>query len=82
MGYHKRKIKKGKYGKFSKIREEFEEFQDALEQNNKVMALVELSDLIGAIEKYVENKFPGISINDLIIMNRATKSAFTEGSRK
>jgi len=82
MGYHKRKIKKGKYGKASKIREEYQEFRDALEQKNKVMALVELSDLIGAIEKYLENKFPGISINDLLVMTRATKSAFRDGSRK
>lgn len=52
MGYHLRKIEKGELGKFSKVVEEFEEFLDALEQHNYIMALVELSDMYGAIEHY------------------------------
>lgn len=51
-GYHLKKIKKGVLGEFSKIQEEYEEFLDALEQENKIMALVELSDLYGAIQKF------------------------------
>lgn len=47
MGYHTRKIEKGVVGEASKIREEFEEFMDAVEQNNRVMELVELSDMVG-----------------------------------
>jgi hypothetical protein len=47
-GYHLKIIPKGKLGEFSKIEEEFLEFLEALEQDSFVMALVELSDLIGA----------------------------------
>jgi hypothetical protein len=81
MGYHKYKIAKGKVGEASKIREEFQEFQDANEQGNSVMELVELSDLIGAIELYTLNKY-NIDLNTLIIMTRATQSAFEEGERE
>jgi len=53
-GYHLREIKKGELGQFSKIEEEFEEFLDAIEQKNPIMALVELSDMMGAIEHYCQ----------------------------
>lgn len=79
MGYHKVKIEKGVLGEFSKIREEFLEAEDALEQDNKVMLLVELCDLIGAIEAYTESY--NISLDDLLKMKDATKSAFLDGSR-
>ena len=48
-GYHLRKIAKGSPGEASKIKEELEEFLDAVDQGVKIMALVELSDLYGAI---------------------------------
>jgi hypothetical protein len=80
MGYHLREIKKGTIGEASKIEEEFFEFKDAIEQDNKVMALVELCDLIGAIELYTVKNF-NISLNDLIIMKKATESAFMDGNR-
>lgn len=50
MGYHVKKIRRGELGHFSKIQEEFDELTDAYEQSNPVMELIELSDLIGAIE--------------------------------
>jgi hypothetical protein len=81
MGYHKREIKKGVLGYFSKIREEFEELEDALEQDNPVMALVELSDMVGAIEAYTM-KYHNIDIDQLLNMTRATQRAFKDGSRK
>lgn len=80
MGYHNKEIPKGKLGEFSKIREEFLEAEDAIEQNNSVMLLVELSDLIGAIESYCE-KNHNISLENLITMNNATKKAFNDGTR-
>lgn len=80
MGYHSKKIQKGDLGEASKIREEFEEFEDAVAQNNSVMALIELSDLLGAIDLYV-GKY-NMSLNDLIIMMNATRSAFLDGDRK
>ena len=79
MGYHNNQIPRGQFGEFSKIKEEFLEAEDALEQENKIMLLVELSDLIGAIEGYCLNNF-NISIEDLIKMKESTKRAFTDGT--
>jgi hypothetical protein len=81
MGYHVRKIKPGQIGEKSKIREELEEFLDALEQDNPVMALVELSDMVGAIEHYLEKYHPSISLQDLITMAKTTRGAFEDGTR-
>jgi len=81
MGYHTRKISRGTFGEPSKIREEFEEFEDAHFQGNTVMKLVELCDLIGAIEAYAVKKH-NITLEELIIMKNATKSAFEEGERE
>jgi len=80
MAYHLTEIPKGEFGEASKITEEYLEFIDAIEQNNHVMSLIELSDLIGAIEEY--SKKWNISLYDLIIMKNATKSAFEDGTRK
>lgn len=81
-GYHLTKIKKGKYGNISKIQEELDELKDAKEQGSSIMELVELSDLVGAIEGYLEENHPNTSLNDLIIMNKITKRAFGVGDRK
>jgi phosphoribosyl-ATP pyrophosphohydrolase len=80
MGYHKNKIEKGKLGEFSKIKEEFLEAQDAFEQDNKIMLLLELSDMLGAIEDFLKKY--NINIDDLIKMKNATQSAFKDGTRK
>lgn len=79
-GYHLQNIPKGKLGEFSKIKEEFLEAEDAFNQNNTVMVLLELSDLIGTIEAYAKKY--NISLNDLIIMKNATIRAFKSGKRK
>lgn len=81
MGYHKKEIGKGKYGDFSKIQEEFDELCDAREQQCSILELCELSDLLGAIEGYIENRFK-ITISDLKKFSDLTKEAFIEGSRK
>ena len=80
MGYHKKKIHKGIIGKFSKIKEEFEELTDAVDQNNNVLIICELTDMIGAIEEYIKKY--NLSINDLKDFSDLTKSAFKEGKRK
>lgn len=83
MGYHINKIEKGVMGDVSKIREEFEEFMDAVDQGEKIMQLIELSDLIGAIEAYTLKMTGGnITLNNLLSMKDLTKSAFEDGSRK
>lgn len=81
MGYHINKdINKGVYGKTSKIREELEELEDAEVQQNKILALVEMSDLYGALEAVVTEY--GYTMLDLKKMSDATKSAFIDGERK
>ena len=80
MGYHKAEIKKGKYGTMSKLIEEIEEYEDAINQNNIIMAQIELSDIYGALEKMAEKH--GRTMKDLQIMSDATKSAFKDGTRK
>lgn len=80
MGYHLRSIKKGILGEPSKIREELEELEDALEQNNKIMAGCEAADILGALEFFVEKEL-NLTLQDLIQMHIATKRAFDSGER-
>lgn len=83
MGYHQAEIQKGEYGFFSKIEEEFQELKDAHTQSNPVMELVEISDLLGAIQGYLEKKYLNvIKLEDLLKMTAATRSAFESGDRK
>lgn len=82
MSYHLNTIQKGEIGEVSKIQEELDELKDAIEQNCKLMALIELADLYGSIECYLESKFPNTTMNDLKIMSNITKRAFKSGTRK
>lgn len=79
-GYHIKAIGKGVLGERSKITEEYNEWQDSCEQGCKVMELVELSDLLGAIESYTKNHY-NISLDDLIKMKSITQRAFINGRR-
>lgn len=81
-GYHITKIEKGEVGESSKILEEVFELMDAEKQNCKIMAQVELSDLIGAIDLYLKKHYPDISLEDLIVMSKITQRAFINGHRK
>ena len=81
-GYHITKIPKGVLGESSKILEEVLELQDAELQNSRIMSLVELSDLHGAILKYLEKNFSDISMADLAKMSEITQRAFESGHRK
>lgn len=80
-GYHIRKIERGVLGEASKVREETEEFLDAVDQGVSIMALVELSDLIGAIDSYLAKHHPGVTMDDLKAMNAVTRRAFENGRR-
>jgi hypothetical protein len=81
MGYHKRDIIiKGVLGDTSKIKEELDELEEALEQDNKILALCELSDLYGAIEAVAERL--GVNMEDVRRMAAATKRSFQSGERK
>jgi len=81
-GYHKAKIKQGTFGEADKIMEECEEFMDAIGQHTDIMALTELSDMIGAMRGYLEKHHPSITIDDLCMMATATRRAFENGHRK
>ncbi len=80
-GYHLVNIPKGTYGELSKIKEEVSEIEDSVAQGCKIMELVELSDLYGAIEGYLGKYHPGTTMEDLRIMSTITKRAFRSGVR-
>lgn len=80
-GYHITPIEKGELGEISKIQEEVDELCDAHEQQSKIMELVELSDLVGAIRLYLGRHHPGTTLQDLIIMADITARAFANGRR-
>lgn len=82
-GYHVSSISKGVVGEFSKIAEEVAELEDAILQGNKCMALMECSDIVGAIDAYLQKQYNGcVSLEDLIVMTRLTQKVFIEGYRK
>jgi len=81
FGYHEVAIPKGVLGEFSKIEEEFRELGDAVNQQVKIMVLCELSDLIGAIELYLQNHHPDFTLEDLIRFSKMTQNAFKLGER-
>lgn len=80
-GYHVADIPQGQYGEASKIEEELHEFKDSLDQGCHIMALVELSDMIGAIEAWLDRYHPTITLDDLKEMSAITKRAFLSGHR-
>lgn len=80
MAYHVAEISRGEYGQPSKIREELEELEDAIQQKNKIMALVECADIYGALEAVAISM--GVTMDDLRTMSDVTKSAFVDGTRK
>lgn len=81
-GYHLSEPTRGEFGELSKVFEELEELIDADAQNAKLMVLQELSDVLGAIEGYLNKHHPSITLQDLIIMKDITKRAFESGARK
>lgn len=81
MSYHVQPIPTGEYGEISKIEEELLELKDAKNQGVKIMELCELSDLLGAIEGYLERHHPSMTLHDLIAMQKTTRRAFESGAR-
>lgn len=80
-GYHLVSIPRGELGEISKIREELDELDDAWCQGSKVMALVELSDLMGAMDAFLVRHFPGMTLDDLRCFSAITQRAFRNGTR-
>ncbi len=80
-GYHLREIPRGELGEGSKIQEEVSEFLDAAEQGSRVMELVELSDMLGATQAYLDRHHPGYTLDDLRTFSGITQRAFESGHR-
>lgn len=80
IGYHLENIPKGEYGDISKVKEEVYEFIDARHQNIRIMEMMELSDIYGALEA-VAIKY-NLTMDDLKSMSDCTKRAFISGGRK
>lgn len=85
MGYHTKPLPKGTVGEASGILEEVLEFMDAVSPDrgvrNPVLELCELSDTVGSIEAYLKRYFPGLTLQDLTEMARATRESFERGER-
>lgn len=79
-GYHFQQIPKGTVGHFSKIKEKLAELEDAIDQDCRIMAEVELADLYGAIEAFAKDHY-GLDMMDLQKMSDITKRAFRNGHR-
>lgn len=80
-GYHLREIPRGVVGEASKIVEEALEFADAIEQSVDLMAMIELSDLQGAISAYLAKHHPTFTLESLAKMSEVTQRAFRNGHR-
>lgn len=67
-GYHLKEIPKGEFGEFSKVLEENFEYEDAMNQGCFLMALLELSDLYGAVVELERvGKISEDELNDMVI---------------
>jgi phosphoribosyl-ATP pyrophosphohydrolase len=80
-GYHVRSIEPGVLGEPSKIQEELDELADAEAQGSKIMMLVEMADLYGALQLYLEQNFTDVTMEDLAGFSAITRRAFTNGRR-
>jgi hypothetical protein len=80
-GYHSTEIPKGTVGQSSKILEEVLELLDAEKQNNRIMALCELSDIYGAMQQYLNANYKELSMAEVARMSSATTGAFKNGKR-
>jgi hypothetical protein len=82
-GYHLTEIPRGTFGEISKILEEAAELKDAMEQGQKLMCLIEISDLYGAMEGYLKKTYGDkVTMTDIHNMAYATMRAFESGRRK
>jgi hypothetical protein len=79
-GYHKKKIAKGELGYITKVQEEVDEYMDAAEQDIKIMEMLELADIYGALEEVAKKQY-NLTMDDLKKMSDVTKKAFQSGER-
>lgn len=80
-GYHLTEPPRGEFGELSKVFEEVEELRDAEAQGAALMVLMELADLLGAVEGYLARHHPSLTLADLTKMKDITARAFRAGRR-
>jgi len=80
-GYHLKEIPKGEVGELSKIYEELLEAYEAESQGSALMVLIELSELVGGIDRYLQKHHPTVKLAELIKMSTITQRAFDSGRR-
>lgn len=80
-GYHLSKIEKRRFGSLGKIQEEVEELIDAHRQGSNIMVLIEMSDLYGAMEGFLAENYPSMTMGDLQKFSSITARAFRNGHR-
>ncbi len=80
-GYHLRRIPRGELGELSKVQEELRELEDAMAQGSRIMAAVEVSDLLGALRAFMERHLPGVTLEDAVRFSNITRRAFENGHR-
>ena len=80
-GYHLVAIARGELGELSKIQEELDELRDAVAQGSRIMAAVELADLLGAVQAFMDRHLPGMTMQDLQTFSAITRRAFENGHR-
>lgn len=66
ISFHELPIRKGIYGEISKIQEEVDEAIDSSVRGHRVMLLLELADIIGAIDGMLLKQFPEFTTEDLL----------------
>jgi hypothetical protein len=66
--FHKRPIEtRGVVGEISKIREELEEVEEALEQGDSMLVLVEVVDLLGAVHAFLVKRYgPTLGLPEML----------------
>lgn len=80
-GYHLVPIRKGELGELSKIQEELDELSDGFAQGDRILMAVELADLYGAMELFIEKHLPGVTMADVARFSAITRRAFANGRR-
>ena len=64
-GYHLVPIRKGVLGELSKIQEELDELADGHAQKDRILMSVELADLYGAMQLFLEKHLPTYTMDDI-----------------
>lgn len=74
--FHVMPVRQGTYGELSKIQEELDEALDAETRGQKLLLMIELSDIIGAVAGVAERH--GYSLDDLIQFSELRRNVFRQ----